>query len=311
LPDCVRSFAADTAGESRLNLKFPNAAHAIINGFGRTLGDSIMGLQALAAAQQLGREGRPVLFRLPGLPAMVQALYSAAADMADVVELPWADETPARPFAGAQGFGRVTDIRDFAFDPAFRGVAMIDYFLTALGLAPHDVPVALKRNAWLASRVTPEISGRGYVLVCPNTSSPMRTMPDAVHSRILAFFAGRVEVHSQARLRPAERLEELCGLVAAAQLVVSADTAMVHLADAFAVPCLAFFTTHHPEWRVRDYPLCRPVHLPAGLPEEAIEFPRDKADVAACQAAWFAPGADLAWLDLLLERAFDWSGATR
>jgi hypothetical protein len=177
---------------------------------------------------------------------------------------------------------------------------MIDYFLRALGLDPSAVPPGLRRNAWLAPRVVPEITSRGHVLVCPRTNSALRDMPDEVHAHILAWLAGRAPVLTQASLPPAERFAELCGLVAGARLVVSADTAMVHLADAFAVPCLAFFTTHRPEWRVRDYPLCRPVHLDAGLPE-ALEFVRDAADIAACRAAWFARGADLGWLDAQLE----------
>jgi ADP-heptose:LPS heptosyltransferase len=84
----------------------------------------------------------------------------------------------------------------------------------------------------------------------------------------------------------AEDFAALCALVAGASLVISADTAMVHLADACTVPCLALFTTHRPEWRVRDYPLCRALHFPVpGLPE-ALEFARSPADEAAAQAAW-------------------------
>ncbi len=283
---------------------------SILNGFGRTLGDSIIGLQALSAAQTLGVIGaRPTLFRLPGLPAMVQAAYAVAADMAEIATLPWDAATPDIPFAPADGFDRVIDMRDFAFDPAFRGVAMIDYFLGRLGLDPMTVASALRRNAWLAPRVSP-VGPRGHVLLCPRTASDLRTMPEPVRVHIHAWLAEQTGavVLDQAELPPVERFEELCGLVAGARLVLSADTAMVHLADAFAVPCLAFFTTHRPEWRVRDYPLCRPVYLPSGLPE-AIEFVRDVADVAACHAAWFARGADLGWLDAVLVDAWKWANA--
>ncbi len=280
------------------------AAHAILNGFGRTLGDSIIGLQALAAATALGAlPAPPVLFRLPGLPAMVAAPYAAAADLAAVADLPWDAAEPAHPWPGAAGFARVTDLRDFAFDPEFRGTAMIDYFLRRLGLDPAAVPPALRRNAWLAPRLRPEPGSRGHVLVCPRTNSPLRDMPEPVHAHVLSWLAGRAPVLTQASLPPARSLAELCGLVAGARLVVSADTAMVHLADAMGVPCLAFFTTHRPDWRVRDYPLCRPVHLDAGLPP-ALEFARGPADIAACRAAWLAPGADLAWLDRALEAAW-------
>jgi hypothetical protein len=277
---------------------------AVLNGFGRTLGDSVIGLQALSAARELG--GIPpstVLFRLPGLPPMVQAVYAAAADFCAIQTLPWEDATPERPFPPAAAFHHVIDIRDFAFDPAFRGTAMIDYFLHALGLDPACVPPAMKRNTWLAPRVAPQPPGHGYVLVCPRSSTPMRDMPAPVHAHILAWLHRHAAgpVLSQATLPPAETLPALCGLVAGARLLVSVDTAMLHLADAMGVPTLAFFTTHRPQWRVRDYPLCRAIDLaPESIPD-ALEFARDTTDITACQAAWTRHGLD--WLDPLLTEA--------
>lgn len=120
---------------------------AILNGFGRSLGDSIMGLQALHAAQVLSGMPRPVLLREDHGRTMVNQIYALAHDLADVAPMP-AD-------AAAHGFGRVIDLRDFAFDPAFRGVAMIDYFLQHLGLHPEEVPATLRRNTWLGARPVP------------------------------------------------------------------------------------------------------------------------------------------------------------
>ncbi len=284
---------------------------AIVNGFGRTLGDSIIGLQALSIAIASGTiPPRPTLFRLPGLSPIIAQAYEAAADLAEIAELPWEDATRARPFAPAAAFPQAIDMRDFAFDPAFRSVAMIDYFLRCLGVDPATVPGAERRNTWLAPRLPAKPHG-AYVLVCPRTASALRNMPDEIHAHILAWLARHTgaEVLTQATLPPAENLDALGTLVAGARLMVSADTAMVHLADAFATPCLAFFTSHRPEWRVRDYPRCHAEYLrPAGLPE-ALEFVRDDADIAACHAAWFARGADLAWLDALLATAWKGSAA--
>jgi hypothetical protein len=279
---------------------------AIVNGFGRTLGDSIIGLQALYAARELGALRREaVLFRLPGISPIMDDLYTLAQSLAEIRTLPWDHATRAALFPGAAGFAEVIDIRDFAFDPLFRGVAMIDYFLRALGADPATVPPGLRRNTWLASRL-PATPRAQHVLVCPRTSGPMRDMPEPVHQRILAWLdCHRPEpVLTQARLPRATSLAELSALVGGARLVISADTAMVHLADAMAVPCLAFFTTHDPRWRVRDYPLCTPVHLVAhGLPP-ALEFPRDDRDIATARNAWFPHGAEPAWVDEALASAW-------
>jgi Glycosyltransferase family 9 (heptosyltransferase) len=277
---------------------------AILNGFGRALGDSVVGLQALATALELGALApRPVLFRLSGLPPVIQGTYAAAADLCEVRDLPWARATRDMPFAGAAGFERCIDIRDFAFDPGFRGVAMVDYFLNALSLRAQAVPSALRRNRWLACRIPPERQ-QGYALVCPRTSTALRSMPNEVHAVVVRALARHgLNVLTQgepvAPARPAPdaaTLAELCALVSAAAVVISADTAMMHLADAYSVPCLAFFTTHRPELRVRDYPTVRAVHLGVpGLPE-ALEFARDAGDAAAARQAWFQRGADLAWI---------------
>jgi len=192
-------------------------------------------------------------------------------------------------------------VRDFAFDPRFRKVAMIDYFLQNLGVDPTSVPPTERRNAWLEPRIALPRVTSDRVLVCPTSNSPMRDMPEKVHTRVLEWFSERgVPVLTQATLPRCDNLIALCNLLLAARLVVSVDTGIVHLADALGVPCLAFFVTHRPVWRVRDYPFCLPVYLPAPGVPEALEFPRDDADVAATRAAWFDPDAQLRWLDAAL-----------
>lgn len=286
----------------------PKRTH-ILNGFGRTLGDSLIGLQALETVIGLNPDfGQPVLYRLPGLDSVIQELYQRA-DFAQIRELPWSHATPDAAFRPGDEGETLIDIRDFAYDTDFLRTSMIDYFLARLGLDPAKVPAPLKRNTWLRSRIVPRQPDLpdGFVLVCPAASNPMRRMPEAIHRKILTHLAptgaavtqGSIPegLEGRVRSRPREHsLADLCNLVAHARWVISTDTAIVHFADTFDVPCLAFFPTHDPGWRVRDYPHCTPVPL-AGAHPAGLEFVRDADDVGAAHRAWFPHGGDLSWLE--------------
>jgi hypothetical protein len=267
---------------------------AILNGFGRSLGDSLIGLQALRAAQSLTGMPVPTLIRRHYNRPLVDQLYTLAADFAHVTIVP-----DNRPDNAPDGFDRVIDMRDFAFDPAFRGVSMIDFFLTRLGLDPALVPAAQKRNLWLRPRITTTPATGlplNYALVCPGSSMPMRDMPALLHALVLrrlqsqtdlaAVTQGQAVLPGTTSIPALDSIQALCSLVAHARLIVSTDTAMVHLADAFDIPCFSVFTTHRPEWRVRDYPGCDPLHLPVPNLPEALEFARDPMDIQAASQAW-------------------------
>jgi hypothetical protein len=280
----------------------------ILNGFGRTLGDGIIGLQALTIAiESQTIAPQPVLRRLGGVSPIINELYHAAGDFASLQNLPWRFEKPG--LTPPLIVSRIIDLRDFAHDPQFRGVAMIDYFLERLAVDPAEIPSSRKRNSWLAKRVLPvppDCVG-GYVLLCPSASMQLRCMPALVHETVCRWLMRntRLPVVTQFTRSNEPTLGHLCGLVASAALVVSADTAMVHLADAFSVPCLAFFPTHRPVWRTRDYPLCHSVQLVTNELPEALEFSRGIADDNAAVNAWFPHGTDLGWLENLLAAAVD------
>jgi hypothetical protein len=312
--EAERALQANRACAPALDVRREqHASVGMLNGFGRTLGDGIIGLQALSIAIRIGAvPPRVTLFRLPNLPIMVQAVY-AAAEFVRQKTLPWEFAGKDRRFDSDGSVAHIIDLRDFAFDPDFRQTSMIDFFLRRLGIAPKSIPTSCKRNTWLAPRVTQTrpLYPPGYILVCPNSSMRLRSMPAAIHARILceALVSGPVITQGQVpdeligravHAAQYETLEDLCGLVRCARLVISTDTAMVHLADAFDVPCLAFFPTHDPEWRVRDYPKCHAVVLRSALPP-GIEFARGTHDDELAHEAWFPDGGDLGWLADLLK----------
>jgi hypothetical protein len=273
------------------------------------LGDGIIGLQSAFAALHLNAIPRPRLFWHPACSPMTRDLLTLAQNFVDLAELPPdLAGSPPEPIPDAFGaaFTQVIDIRDFALDPAFRGVAMIDFFLAKLGLDPSTVPAVLRRNSWLAPSVTatrPVGLPERYILFCPTASMPQRDIPEHIQARLIETMLeiqplavvtqGKVTADRVTKSPICTHIAQICGMVAGAAAVISTDTAMVHLADAFARPCLSIFTTHAPEWRVRDYPLNASVRIPVrGLPE-ALEFVRSDDDLAAIAQGWVEGRGDL------------------
>jgi hypothetical protein len=116
----------------------------VINGMGVALGDSVIGLSALAALRDAHPRLRFTLYRPARAPRYVEALYALAADVvAPSHALPYrADALPAHE-------PRI-DIGNHLYWPAFARLPMIDFFLDALGADAAAVPAAAKRNRWLA-----------------------------------------------------------------------------------------------------------------------------------------------------------------
>lgn len=271
----------------------------VVNGMGVTLGDSIIGLSALDAIRRLHPSLSVTIYRPAHAPDYVKQLYALAAPrFGDVIDLPV-------PLGSIPATELAIDVGNHLFWPGFATLPMIDFFLFALGMAPHTVPARYKANDWLTTLTLPAPGrgwcARGYTLFCPEASTPVRSIPAAVRVSIvdemwrtfglpvLGFGALEHDHYTDiAALSP--DTASFLSWVAHARHVVTSDTAAVHVAAGFSVPSTAYFTTIAPALRVRDYPHCKALAL--DVPElDGMQVSERAADLRRVERAyheWYA-----------------------
>ncbi|NHL64917.1 glycosyltransferase family 9 protein [Burkholderia ambifaria] len=268
----------------------------VINGMGVALGDSVIGLTALAALRAMHPGVRFTLYRPARAPRYVEALYALAADVvAPSRALPYAaDALPAH--------APCIDLGNHLYWPAFAQQPMIDFFLDALGVDPATVPAAAKRNRWLARLRLPALPAewqRPYVLFCPTASTAVRSVPPALRAafveRLVQRYGlpvvgfGPVEHPAYVDVsRHAPDTAHFIAWVKGASVLFAPDTAALHVADGFDVPTLACFTTIGPALRVRDYPHCVPVELDVPAELRGLHRSERPEDLTAVEAAYHA-----------------------
>lgn len=282
----------------------------IINGMGVTLGDSIVGLTALAAIKQRYPDISFAIYRPSRTPLFVKALYHLAAPLFGTIQdLPVSlDTLPADE--------PKVDIGNHLFWPKFSTMPMIDFFLWALGLDPARIPSQEKSNGWLKRVALPELmpewKARPYVLLAPAASTPVRSIPSQylpeIVSRlwaefrlpIVGFFPIEHERYTNVSSSSGSTASYLAW-VRGATLLVTSDTSAVHVGAGFDVPTAAFFTTIPSGLRARDYAKCAAIDLPipalTGI--HASARPEDLALVERAYAG--LEGVD--WIGALRARA--------
>ncbi|MBN3735386.1 ADP-heptose--LPS heptosyltransferase [Burkholderia sp. Tr-20390] len=294
------------AAHQPFRLDYDRARHVhVINGMGVTLGDSVIGLTALAALRAAHPGLHFTLYRPACAPGYVEALYALAADsVAPSRALPY-------PAGALPADAPCIDVGNHLYWPAFARLPMIDFFLDALGVEPASVPASAKRNRWLAQLPLPALPAqwqRPYVLFCATASTALRSVPPALQATIVEQLVQRyglpvagfwpvahpayVDVSADAAGGTARFMAWIKG----ASVLFAPDTAALHLADGFDVPTLACFTTIGPTLRVRDYPHCVPVALDVPAELRGMHRSERPADLAAVEAAYRAIDWDaLAW----------------
>jgi hypothetical protein len=235
----------------------------ILSGMGVTLGDSVIGMNAIAWLKERHPALRVHLYRTPHAPRFVERLYELARPLVEPVHyLP-------RPLQSLPA--ELVDLSDFMHWPVFATEPMVDFFLRGLGVAPDAVPASEKRNRWLSRLELPPLPApwavQDYALFSGHASTPLRTVPvacawkmvDRIHRAyalpVLGFGAvTHPHYHDIATLSPG--LDHYVAWVRGARVVIGSDSSAIHLAAGFDVPTLAFFVSIEPRLRVRDYSHC-------------------------------------------------------
>ncbi|SAL66334.1 hypothetical protein AWB74_03709 [Caballeronia arvi] len=249
-------FEADYALARRVHL---------VNAFGVTLGDSIIGLSALAAIRRRHPHLAFTVYRPARAPRYVQRLYELARHMCDLVDLPV-------PLASLPRDEFRIDIGNQLFWPRFASMPMIDFFLWAMGVAPDSIAADDKRNRWLADVPLPSPDSEPYALFCPDASTPVRSIPAPARARIVARLADETGLPvagfgavDHPRYRNIALLcadtDDFLAWIRHARYLVTADTSALHVAAGFDVPTTAFFSTIPASMRARDYADCVAVEM--------------------------------------------------
>ena len=244
----------------------------ILNGMGVTLGDSIIGMNALAWLKTQHPGLRIHLYRTPHAPPFVERLYQLARHIVEpVTYLP----QPLRALPED-----VVDLSDFLYWPMFARQPMVDFFIRGLGIALETVPASAKANRWLSRVSVPSVprpwADSSYILFCDRASTPLRTVPpehaaamvDRIWQRygipVLGFHPmSHPRYHDVSR--QSRNLDEFTAWVKGASAVIGTDSSAIHIAAGFEIPTLAVFVSIDPALRVRDYPFCQVLDMRSEL----------------------------------------------
>lgn len=255
---------------------------ALFNGVGTGIGDTIMGLTALDIVhRQLKRSfARVNVDALVGPHCFesVQPVYAQSPVIRAVHALP----------VTLADFGRYDAFFDTGSlmhrDDADR-LPYVDFILKQFGIDYWKVDRAQKRNRLrLDQEATAELAreldamkdgGQKWLLFHPAASGPLRSVPEdkivGMMEAILAHSDYRIVTVVPVPFRHervidmtdrSKSFQHLCCIVSRVDAILTVDTSIYHIADAFDIPALVLFSTIDPALRVKYYPTVRGMLLP-------------------------------------------------
>jgi hypothetical protein len=285
----------------------------IINGFGTGISDYVVGMTAWREVlRRLGRSGvREVDVEMWVRPAgykSARGVCLANGSIDRVETLPM----PIQRFEDRDAFWDLSGLSD---RPTAGRKPTIDFFLELMGVDPAGVPAREKRNRInLPLPIVKEVGDalqdltNRYVILHPMSGDLLRNMPVDVFRRLCRMVVERLDC-DVATLVPLPEMHDrhldlsaissrgylqYCGLVQRSVGLISVDTSMYHIADAFDVPAVVVFSTFQPKLRAAYYPRTDGLILPGMDPHAMARREASGDKVTARDVMQF-------WLDVDLD----------
>ena len=244
---------------------------AIVNGMGGGIGDNIVGMTALNIFyDRLMRHFREVSIGIFTLRPRAIPILRQETIVDEIYLMP----APAELLFQ---YDALVDLSNMTGWPIFKQ-EMVDFYLQAMSMDPQEIPSEEKRcfvkiNERVARELEPVIkalkcSGRPLLLFHPLSSSAIRSVPKKIIPKMLRSILEKTN-YLIVSLLPVEfkharfvRLDQFSRkgfdhfayLISQMDAVITVDTAVYHVADAFSVPTVVLFTSIPPEHRISYYP---------------------------------------------------------
>lgn len=244
---------------------------AINNGFGSSLGDSLIGITAFRQVYPIIKSilGEVEFHILMGWihNESVMDLYEQAPEFDDIVE-------ENISLAKISKYQAIIDFYGLLKIPRYGTMPVVDWYMWWMGLDSDTISGESKRNKIYTSfrdlnttrTDLGEFSGK-TILVNQRTSVNLRSMPEQVGTNLVQYLLKQFPFDRVVSLQSLDikhprlldfsaktpTLDSLAALVKCVDVVITPDTYLLHLADAVNTPCIALYSSVSPS-RYPYYP---------------------------------------------------------
>lgn len=254
----IKGFRKDYRKERNIN---------IINGMGVTLGDSIIGINALDCIKKLNKNIKITLIRPASCRPYIEEVYNIPNALIDNIhympyELSKLQKNPVN-----------IDIGNQLYWSDFNTLEMHDFFLKSLGIEPATIPDEWKRNYWLQDYLPASLcNGQKYVLFCPNASTRLRAIPEKYHLKIIDLLYSTYNLpvygfssvqHPKFRNVTLECRDtrKFINMISNASYVYTCDSSALHISAGYDIPTTCVFTSIPPDLRSKYYNRCSSIYI--------------------------------------------------